>query len=112
MPKGFLITKKEELRRKKNRGYIRLLKRLEREWPVVISISRLSNQYQCFENDFKYLEEQGLVFCEKVDEDKYYKLGFKGFEYLELRRFNTFMWMVGIATLINVVISVIMLCKL
>ena len=77
---------------KKNKGFLRLLKHLEKNWNSEIREDAIWNEYQCWSTDLKHMAEQGFLHYHEIRDgdrkDKYYKIGAQGFQYLYLRRIN------------------------
>lgn len=99
------LKKKDEL--------FKLLKYLRSVWPGMIREDSLWNTYSYGSTNLDALAKQGYIVANPVYDKgitlNYYNLGLKGFEFLQQKRLNIFLIVVGIATVVSAIISIISL---
>ena len=107
----FSETKEEKRLIQKNKGYIRLLKDLQKNWPSKFKGDEICNEYQCSQQDLNAMAKTGILFQEKNSDFTFYSLGIQGFQYLYIRKINGWVIAGVIIAGISALISIISFCK-
>jgi len=101
-----IMQKKAQKKENSNKGFVRLLKYLEKNWRSEFKEDSLWDEFLAWDHDLKSMEKQGVLHAVDVRDlngqtHKYYKLGLGGFQYLYLRRINLWVIIASIFTILS-----------
>ena len=104
--------KEAEKKENSNKGFVRLLKHLEKNWRDEFREDALWNEFVAWDHDLKNMERQGVLHMTEIADGKgnahkYYKIGLGGFQYLYLRRINRWVIIASIFAILSFIMIAI-----